>query len=362
MFTFDQLKTVHVEITNQCQASCPMCARNFHGGQENPLITKQNWTLEEFKSIFTPEVCNQIIGIYFCGNFGDPILNNDLIPMVAHIRDNNPDINIAIHTNGGARNTAWWKELASVMPKNHNVVFGLDGLEDTLHLYRVGVNYDNVIKNAKAFINNGGKAEWCFIKFKHNEHQEYKARRRAKELGFSTFVLKNSSRFLGEPKYRVLDKQGNITHYIEPPGDNKMHFISKSMIDNYKQTIMPLEISCKVQKDKEIYIDAYKTIMPCCWLGSTPYTQYDYDNVNPLIRSEIKNQYDDLVNALGGFPKLNAVDIGIKNIIDSDSWQNSWVTYWTKKKMIMCARICGVTEKISKPNDQFLEKAQLNNF
>ena len=38
MFKFDQLEIVQVEITNRCQASCPMCPRNIHGGIENPLF------------------------------------------------------------------------------------------------------------------------------------------------------------------------------------------------------------------------------------------------------------------------------------------------------------------------------------
>ena len=138
-----------------------------------------------------------------------------------------------------------------------------------------------------------------------------------------------------------------------------MHFISKDMIDNYKKTIMPLEVSCKVQADKEIYIDAFKMIMPCCWLASAPYTQYDYDNVNAELRSEIKRQYYDLVDALGGAKSLDAVSVGIKNVLDSHPWQTVWDEYWTSKKMIMCARICGVTEKISKPGDQFLEREHL---
>lgn len=362
MFTFKELKTIHVEITNMCQASCPMCARNYHGGQDNPLVVNQNWTLEEFKKIFSQSVCDQIEGVYFCGNFGDPILNNDLIPMVKHIRDSNPKIRVAIHTNGGARNKAWWRELAGVMPEEHNVVFGLDGLEDTLHLYRIGVNYDKVIENARAFITQGGKAEWCFIKFKHNEHQEDEARRRAKDLGFETFMLKNSSRFLGEPRYRVLDKQGSITHYIEPPNDNKIHFISKKMIENYKQTIMPLPIKCKVQESKEIYIDAYKMVMPCCWLASIPYTQYDYDNITVAIRTEIKNQYDSLLVDLGGKESLDAVSVGIENIVNSQPWQTVWNKYWTQEKMIVCARICGVSDEISDPDDQFLQRDELNNL
>ena len=357
MFKFNELRSIHLEITNNCQASCPMCARNYHGGQENPLVKVTNWTLDEFKVIFTQEVMMQLRGVYFCGNFGDPILNNDLIPMIEHLAQNAPHLVVNVHTNGGARNVEWWRSLAKALPKHHNVCFGLDGLEDTLHIYRIGVNYETVIRNAKAFIGAGGTAEWAFIKFKHNEHQEDDARRIAKELNFSMFTLKNSSRFLGEPKYRVIDKQGEVTHYIEPPSDNKMHFISKDMINNYKTTVLPLEIKCKVQNDKEIYIDAYKNIMPCCWLASIPYTQYDYDNVNAALRYEIKRQHSELVADLGN---TSAVTVGIKNVIDSTAWQSVWETYWTTKKLIMCARICGQSSEISKPDDQFLERQNLN--
>lgn len=360
MFKFNELCTIHLEITNNCQASCPMCARNFHGGQENPLLKINNWTLKDFQDIFTEEVIAQVQGIYFCGNFGDPLLNNDLLDMIKWISPKSPHLVINIHTNGGARKPEWWAELARSLPQNHIVNFGIDGLEDTHHLYRVGTTYETVIRNAKAFIDAGGKAEWVFLKFKHNEHQEDEARRRAKELGFEIFTLKNSSRFLGEPRYRVVDKEGNTTHYIEPPGDNKMHFISKDMINNYRETIMPLEIKCKVQNNREIYIDAFKTIMPCCWLASIPYTQYDYDNVNASLRYEIKKQYDGLVEELGGIDSLHAVNVGVKNVINSDKWQTVWPTYWTTKKLIMCARICGQTDTISKPGDQFLERKNLN--
>lgn len=359
MFHFNELKQIHLEITNLCQASCPMCARNYHGGQINPLLKDASWTLQDFKDIFTDEVIEQLSGFYFCGNFGDPILNADFLDMIKWAVPKKPTININIHTNGGARKPEWWADLARSLPSNHMVMFGIDGLEDTHHLYRIGTTYEQVIRNAKAFIDAGGKAEWVFLKFRHNEHQEDEARRRAKELGFTTFMLKNSSRFLGEPRYRVIDKQGNVTHYIEAPSDNKMHFISKDMIDRYRETIMPLEIKCKVQELKEIYIDAHKNVFPCCWLASIPYTQYDYDNVNASLRAEIKRQYEELVKDLGGLDKLSAVSIGIKKVLESTEWQNVWETYWTTKKLIMCARICGTSPSISKPHDQFIERAVL---
>lgn len=359
MFSFNELRSVHLEITNQCQASCPMCARNNHGALANPLLVDQSWTLGDFTTIFNQEVLNTVRFIYFCGNFGDPILNPNLPAMCLYLKKQMPSVRVHIHTNGGARNSAWWKELAKSLPEDHLVVFGIDGLEDTHHLYRIGTTYDNVIKNASTFINEGGNAEWCFIKFKHNQHQEDEARSRAVKLGFKQFTLKNSSRFLGEPKYPVWDKSGYTTHIIEPPEDNKVHFISKSMIESYKQTIMPLEIKCKVQRSKELYIDAYKNIFPCCWVASIPYTEYDNENVNLGIRQEIKKQYDDLVDYFGGIEQLSAIQVGIKNVLDSSTWQSAWEIYWNQKKLIMCARICGDTKLISQPDDQFIKREKL---
>jgi len=359
MFSFNELRSVHLEITNQCQASCPMCARNNHGALPNPLLVDQSWTLEDFTTIFNQEVLDTVGFIYFCGNFGDPILNSNLPAMCLYLKKYKPSVRVHIHTNGGARNSAWWKELAKSLPEDHLVVFGIDGLEDTHHLYRIGTTYENVIKNASTFINEGGNAEWCFIKFKHNQHQEDEARSRAIKLGFKQFTLKNSSRFLGEPKYPVWDKSGKTTHYIEPPEDNKVHLISKSMIESYKQTIMPLEIKCKVQRSKEIYIDAYKNIFPCCWVASIPYTEYDNENINLGIRQEIRKQYDALVDYLGGIEQLSAIQVGIKNVLDSSFWQSAWNIFWNEKKLIMCARICGDTELISKPDDQFIKREQL---
>ena len=97
--------------------------------------------------------------------------------------------------------------------------------------------------------------------------------------------------------------------------------------------------------------------MPCCWLASIPYTQYDYDNVNASLRYEIKRQHSELVTDLGD---TSAVTVGIKNVIDSDAWQSVWETYWTTKKLIMCARICGQSAEISRPGDQFLERQNLD--
>ena len=81
MFKFDQLSQIHLEITNNCQARCPMCTRNVHGGVKNPFLKLTDWSLGDYQTIITRDIINQVRMIYFCGNYGDPLLNNDLLDM-----------------------------------------------------------------------------------------------------------------------------------------------------------------------------------------------------------------------------------------------------------------------------------------
>lgn len=356
MFTFAQLKEVHLEITNNCQASCPMCARNVQGGLDNPLIKLTDWTLDEFKSIMSPALLTQLNGFFFCGNFGDPILNKDLLDMCRYSAEVNPNLHVRIHTNGSAKSTKWWSELAQALPPNHLVIFALDGLADTHSLYRVGTSYDKIIENASAFIRAGGKAEWCFIKFKHNEHQVDEAKRIAKELKFDRFVVKNSSRFLLEPKVDVLNKQGEITHIIEPATDTPLKFIDKKVINAYKTVVAESVIDCQALHQKEIYIDAFRNVFPCCWLASIPYTHIEQNDAY-AVRYEMVNQYNDLVESLGNIEALNAITHTVEDIVNSHEYQTVWNTYWNEKKLITCARMCGVApiSNFAKSRDQQAE-------
>ena len=349
MFKFNELKQIHLEITNNCQADCPMCSRNVHGGLENPLLKINSWTLEMFQSIMTKEVLNQIDNYYFCGGYGDPIVNNDLIKMCLYSRDINLSLGVSIHTNGGARNSKWWQSLAQAMPTNHSVVFALDGLADTHHLYRVGTQFDTVLRNAQTFINAGGIAEWVFIRFKHNEHQVDEARALADKLGFKKFTLKNSSRFMLDPKFSVVDKQGNHLYNLEPATDTPIKFIDRKIVDSYKELLKDTVIDCHSLKTKEVYIDAFGDLYPCCWLGGVPYTYIDPDHAYE-VRTEMLRQNNELVEKLGN---INTVTSSIKEIINSDAYQTVWEDYWTNNKLITCARSCGQTSaKFSRPIDQ----------
>jgi len=50
------IKELHVEITNHCNAACPMCARNIFGQGLRPGRGLSDWTVEEIKKVFDKKI------------------------------------------------------------------------------------------------------------------------------------------------------------------------------------------------------------------------------------------------------------------------------------------------------------------
>lgn len=357
MYKYEEIKKLHLEVSSLCQAKCPMCARNEHGGLPNPNIIEKNLDIKKFKSIVPSELIAQVNAISLCGNYGDPILNKDLVKIVEHIAESNPNIDLQVHTNGGARTTSWWRDLAKAMPENHIVLFGIDGLEDTHHLYRIGTDFNKIISNAKSFIAAGGRARWNFITFKHNEHQLEPARQLAKELGFESFHEKQTSRFIGDPYFEVLDSSGNVAYKLESPTEKKIAFIDRKTVENYKEAIASCTVSCEVEETKSLYIDSQGYAWPCCFLASVP---YQYSRPNKLVWDFMTHSKESLTAALeafGGIEGLNLNKHPIKELINSEAWQTVWNKGFEDKSVIMCARVCGKFTKVevSQCRDQFLD-------
>lgn len=369
MFKFIEFEKIQIEITNRCQAGCPLCARNVHGGLDNPTLQLNDWTLSNFKNIFNQEVLMQISIIEISGTAGEPTLNKDLIEMCQYVKDSNPDVCINIYTNGGARTVKWWEELASSLPANHNVIFALDGLADTQQLHRVGVDFNLVIKHAQAFINTGGKATWQFIKFKHNQHQIDDALNLAKKYKFHTFVVKNSRRHGDEP-FKVLDKKGKITHYLEAADGANIKFIQKNDFDNFKEWPNADHMNCYVKKGKEIYIDANYIMLPCCIMGSFTYLNIDhnrelykefnvYDSTSNFDAGYgLNKSFLKLIDRLGGIGSIDTSKRSIKDIMDSDVWQTIWEQVWAEKSSDVCIKMCSASSPFSSVEDQ--DEVRLN--
>jgi MoaA/NifB/PqqE/SkfB family radical SAM enzyme len=337
-----------------------MCARNYHGGMPNPLLPEKNLSLDFFKRIHPPEFLSRLESMSFCGNYGDPIMNNDLLDMVKYVKEHNTTLHMDIHTNASARNTAWWKELATALPANHILHFGIDGLEDTHHLYRVGTDFNKIIKNAQAFIGAGGRARWNFITFRHNEHQLSEAKSLSKELGFESFHEKQTARFIGSEVFHAVDKNNNFSHTLLPPTERKIEFIDRKTVENYKAAINSCTINCEVEDTKSVFIDAQGHLWPCCFIAAVPYHYSQPGRLAWEFVQDSKQSLMDKITLFGGLDNLSLATRSIQEIVDSDAWQTIWDKSFEDKSMPICARVCGKFPEtpMSQCRDQFLELDQ----
>ena len=128
--------------------------------------------------------------------------------------------------------TSWWTELAEILNGYGKIDFGIDGLEDTNHLYRRGVKFDKAINNAQAFIQAGGKAQWNYIVFKHNEHQIESARMLSEIIGFEKILFRGTGRFLN---HQTLEESEtwNVT-----PKREKFYQLEVTTLDEYRNASM----------------------------------------------------------------------------------------------------------------------------
>jgi MoaA/NifB/PqqE/SkfB family radical SAM enzyme len=299
-----------------------MCPRRINGGMLNPLFSLTEIDLETFKNWFNNELLLQLDSIFFCGNLGDPIIAQDCLEILEYVRSINQTISLSIHTNGSARTTDWWRQLART---NTRVVFGIDGLADTHHLYRINTSWHKIIENAQAFIEEGGYAEWQMLVFEHNEHQVEKCRQVSNSMGFKNFVEKHTSRF-PEKELHVLDETGKTTHVLKPTTKSlNMIPIVKEVANDQNPTIQ-----CKAKKTNQVYISAEGIVSPCCWLDFS-WVLHKHDN------------RIDYMDRIGIFPNLNKTSF--KEIFDS-GYFNEIEKTWSSQPLKECSKQCGRFDKL----------------
>lgn len=328
MYDIGDVKEIHFEITSNCQAKCPMCPRRLNGGPLNPLMTLDEVYLQEFKEWFPKEFLQNLDRFFMCGNLGDPIVARDTLEIFEYLRDINPNIHLSMHTNGSARNTSWWTKLAKT---NTIVTFGIDGLEDTHHLYRIGTDYNKIIENARAFNDAGGTSYWHMLAFNHNEHQIETCRKLSIKYGFKEFSVKHTSRFK-EDKFHVIDDSGKTLYKLYPTSK------SSSMIAKVKAATTEVKpcITCKAAKQEQIYVAASGKVSPCCWLDME-------------YKLAIQDTRIDYMDKIGVFPGLrtNTLD----EIFKSNFFRKIENT-WDNEPLLECAKQCGSFNKLQ---EQFVE-------
>jgi MoaA/NifB/PqqE/SkfB family radical SAM enzyme len=241
MFNLEDVRVLHLEPTTICQAECPQCVRTIEGYHQKSH-TQHTITLDYVKSCIDINFIQQLDKMFMCGNYGDPAASHHTMSIYKYFREINPAITLGMNTNGGLQNKGWWQELATILCREKDyVVFSIDGLADTNHIYRVKVNWNNVIENTQAFIDAGGNAHWDMLVFKHNEHQVDQIQQLAKNMGFQLFRSKVTKREINVP-------------FLVLPSDSKHTFVEG-------------DVDCYAMKENSVFLNADGLWSPCCWLS-----------------------------------------------------------------------------------------------
>ena len=183
---------IHMELTNACNAACPMCVR-FHNNSPltRPDLEIGQITLELFKKYIPNDILTQINLIMFCGVHGDPGVARDTYEICKHIAETSPNTNIMMNSNGGMRTPSWWSKMGKLFSKKKHwlMTFSIDGLENSNHLYRRNVEWNKLEANVKAFTQHNPRSAWDFLIFAHNEHQLEEAKARCKEFNITELSI-----------------------------------------------------------------------------------------------------------------------------------------------------------------------------
>lgn len=333
MINYQDIRNVHLEIASLCNASCPWCPRNFWGYPHNGGYPETYMTLAQAQQIFSKDFLSQLTSIDINGNFGDIVMNPEGADIVEYFLAVNPNILITVSTNGSGRNKQFWKRLGT---SKITVMFCLDGLDDTHHLYRQNTSWKKILENAQTFIKSGGNAVWKMISFDHNQHQIEQCRAMSQELGFAKFDLIQSERTVAP----VFDKHGQLTHTIGDYQDEQSFevlFYKKQNDQVLLEDILPgrtpkTQLSCDTINRKSIYISATGEVFPCCYLGFYPktygngqYHQAANSQIAPLITHN------------------TALDYSIEECV---KWFNSIEQQWKKStyqdgRLVICDDCCG---------------------
>lgn len=323
MYNYEDITSIHLEVTSKCQARCPMCPRRLHGGPLLDGLDLEEINLETFINWFPKDFVSQLKFLNMCGNLGDPIVAKDTLEIFRYLRETNQGMTLQMHTNGSGRNKNWWKELASL---NVKVIFGIDGLEDTHKLYRINTHWDRIIDNATHFIHNGGDARWDMLVFKHNEHQVDTCEQMSKELGFKGFSIKHTTRFK-DGKFDVIDDDYNITHTLFP-SKKSLEMIEPAQ--KAQQEKLPI-ITCKAKQDNQMYISANGNVSPCCWLDLEWLPQHSGSRIDYMVK-------------IGKFPNLH--NQSLQEIFNSNFF-GKISGCWNTTGLAECSKQCGSFDKLN---------------
>jgi len=184
------INEIQLELTNKCSLKCFYCARF----RDKP--SKSDLDIKVVEQILTCKKWNDVADV---GSYGDTMFYKPYHDFLRILMDS--DVGwYGGHFAATGKGKKWWDETISLYEKviasgtGVRMTFGIDGLEDTSKLHRVGQDWDEITYALKRCVEIGCKVQWQFIAMSFNEHQIDEAKKLAEDWGCD-FHITLSSRF-----------------------------------------------------------------------------------------------------------------------------------------------------------------------
>ena len=200
-------KGLNIDITHRCALECPRCQRQTQFRDRGQKVYGVDISLEDIKKLAAHYKCFD-----FCGQLSDPVHHPKFIEILAYLKSVN--VKCYVHNASSAKSLDWyikaWKANTSA-----TWIFGIDGLPNESHKYRVNQNGEKLFKimcESKKYLNT--RSVWQYIIFNYNEDHLEEAKKMADEHDLF-FIQKQSSRwlshedpFMPSKKYKLDWKHG----------------------------------------------------------------------------------------------------------------------------------------------------------
>lgn len=287
----DELQTIVWEPTSYCNLRCITCSRINRETmlpKSAVLQFQRHFPLSLVDSIFAN--LPSLYKVKFDGDIGDALMHPRISDICDRIVKLYPNIILSISTNGTSGKDENFKKV--ILNKNVMIILGIDGLEDTCHLYRRGAQW-KVIKRRLEMIRTYApyQHKWKFLVFDFNKHQVDEARQMAHDYKFKLFEThtpyadsrKETKQVLDEIKSGKRHKNGGVALFkdkVKNPEkygtDKNGVFLKPNKIDDsgYWKALTLTEsnqvqddktYACPWKTTKEVQIMSDGQVWPCCW-------------------------------------------------------------------------------------------------
>lgn len=243
-------QSLHIELTSRCTLECPACPRTIWKDILKYPVAKTDLDITHLDTFLNCNEGKQINHFVLCGDYGDPIYYPKLFDFIRHFRSTKT---FSIHTNGSYQTEKFWNTLSKLLCPDDNIIFGIDGLEDTNHLYRKNSNWASIMLGLDIMSQGSAKIYWQTIIFNFNYKILDNIQKFAESKNASFFTIM-SHRF-GDDSLMPPEEYIE-THYLYNEEYNTKNVL----------TIVP-----QCEKERVITSDGY--CLPCDWIRN-PKTFY----------------------------------------------------------------------------------------